>query len=343
RGRRRTGLRRNQSHEVRGELIFSDFCSPGRQLAARSLNSMAVEAALLGQTQRRRAPCTFFFANSQLMARIHPLSLEHERNRFMRPDAQRFLRPDWQRFFSASHKDDPLYRLYEHIERKYSPDQPRVPRGNPGGGQWTGDSNGNGRTDPRVVSDTGPESFNPGAQYAQNRSRGGFSRVIINGQQVEPTPGQQARLAVVEAQAQDAIRRVQELDPKWRPEPSVYESVEGLIGAYQADARQAQDRISELQSIGIGPGPFAGESIPARGPRRDFTVKERGQLNDIGRDTGCHTCGTETTGTRTGNFVADHQPPSALNFNNGPQRLFPQCLTCSLRQGGWITGRGTYR
>jgi hypothetical protein len=272
------------------------------------------------------------------MARIHQGSLEQERKRFMRPDAQRFLRPDWRRFFGTSHKDDPLFRLYDRIERKYSPDQPRVPRGNPDGGQWTGDGDRNGRTDPRVVSDTAPDSTGPGAQFAQNRPRGGFSRVIINGQQVEPTPGQQARLAVVEAQAQDAIRRVQELDPKWRPEPSAYESVEGLIEAYQADARQAQDRTSELQSVGIGPGPFAGESIPARGPKRDFTATERREINSIGSETGCHTCGAKNPGTLRGNFVPDHQPPNALNLFGHEQRLYPQCISCSDFQGGWIRG-----
>lgn len=258
----------------------------------------------------------------------------------MRPDAARFLRPDWRRFFRPGDQNNPVRRIYESFERKFSSDQPRVPRGNPGGGQWTNDGGGNRPSDPRIISDATPEPVRSGAQYAQNRPRGGFANVIINGQQVEPTPAQQARLAVIEAQARDAIKRVQELDPRWRPEPSAYESVEGLIGAYRADLRQAQDRISELQNIGIGPGLFAGESLPARGPERNFTVNERARLNEIGNETGCHTCGTEYPGTRTGNFVADHQPPTALNFNNSSQRLFPQCLTCSLRQGGWITGKG---
>jgi 5-methylcytosine-specific restriction endonuclease McrA len=96
-----------------------------------------------------------------------------------------------------------------------------------------------------------------------------------------------------------------------------------------------------LQDKGIGPGRYAGESIPARGPERDFTVKERRELNDIGNATGCHTCGTRAPGTTTENFVADHQVPSALNSMNLQQRLYPQCLTCSLRQGGWISGRGS--
>lgn len=272
------------------------------------------------------------------MTHIHPAFLEHERKRFIRPDAHRFLRADWRRYMRAGYEEDPLCRFFERIERKYSLDQPRVPRGNPDGGQWTSDGSGTGHTDPRVVSDA-IDRAEPGAQYAQNRPRGGFGRVTINGQQVELTPGQQARLTVVEAQAWDAIRRVQELDPKWHPAPSAYESVEGLIGAYRSDARQAEDRISELRNVGIGPGPFAGDSIPARGPERDFRINERIELNEIGAETGCHTCGIKSPGTTSGNFVADHQPPTALNLRNNPQRLFPQCVTCSRTQGGWITGR----
>ena len=33
----------------------------------------------------------------------------------------------------------------------------------------------------------------------------------------------------------------------------------------------------------------------------------------LGSKTGCHTCGTFAPGTRSGNFVPDHQPPNALN------------------------------
>jgi hypothetical protein len=275
------------------------------------------------------------------MPMIHELALEHALKHWMRADAHRFIRPDWRRFAKPGSE---IEAFYERFERKYRPDQARVPAGNPDGGQWTseGGGAGNGRNDPRVVSDAMPDAVKPGAQYAQNRSRGsGFAPVMINGMEAEPTPGQAARLAVAEAQAQDAIRQVQQLDPNWKPAPSAYESVEGLIGSYQADAQQARDRLSELRSVGMGPGPFAGESIPARGPDRNFTTNERDQLNEIGSETGCHTCGTKEPGTTSGNFVADHQPPSALNSMGSPQRLYPQCLTCSLRQGGWISGRGS--
>ena len=279
------------------------------------------------------------------MTYIHHVYLQHERKRFMRPDAYRFVCPDWRRYMRAGQEHDLLYRHFERFERKYSPDQPRVPQGSPNGGQWTNDggAGASGRNDPRIISDTAPDSVNPSIQYAQNRPRGGFASVIINGQQVEPTPGQQARLAVVEAQARDAIQHVRELDPKWQPMPSAYESVEGLIGAYRSDAQQALERISTLQQVGIGPGRFAGGSITARGPERDFVAAERGAINRIGSETGCHTCGTMSPGTPLENFVLDHQPPTAWNPLGRSQRLYPQCFSCSARQGNWISRNGGRR
>jgi hypothetical protein len=32
----------------------------------------------------------------------------------------------------------------------------------------------------------------------------------------------------------------------------------------------------------------------------------------------------------------DHQPPTGFNPLGRRQYLLPHCLTCSLRQGGWI-------
>ncbi|QEC76284.1 hypothetical protein [Mucilaginibacter ginsenosidivorax] len=87
----------------------------------------------------------------------------------------------------------------------------------------------------------------------------------------------------------------------------------------------------------LEPGPFAGESIPARGATRNFTLDERAAMNQIGYDTGCHTCGTTDPGTKSGNFVLDHQPPNALTPAGGSQDLYPQCIGCSLRQAGEVT------
>ncbi len=84
----------------------------------------------------------------------------------------------------------------------------------------------------------------------------------------------------------------------------------------------------------LEPRPFAGESIPARGPGRDFTPQERAEMNRIGDESGCHTCGARDPGTKSGNWICDHQPVSCLNPEGGAQALYPQCLGCSRRQGG---------
>jgi RHS repeat-associated protein len=83
---------------------------------------------------------------------------------------------------------------------------------------------------------------------------------------------------------------------------------------------------------GVGPGPFAAESIPIGAGRP--TAMQRTEINRIGQTTGCHTCGTKNPGTPSGNFVVDHQPPSALNPIGNPQRGYPHCVDCSWRQGG---------
>jgi hypothetical protein len=59
---------------------------------------------------------------------------------------------------------------YEAWKRDYArkanfnPNQPRVPAGNPDGGQWT--SEGGGITDSRVLSDAAPDPIAPGMQFA---------------------------------------------------------------------------------------------------------------------------------------------------------------------------------
>jgi RHS repeat-associated protein len=89
----------------------------------------------------------------------------------------------------------------------------------------------------------------------------------------------------------------------------------------------------ELSHPTFRPGPFASESLPARSSARDFTAVERAEGKRIFAETGCHTCGTKNPGTKSGNPVLDHQPVSSLNRDGAPQRLYPQCLSCSREQG----------
>jgi len=214
----------------------------------------------------------------------------------------------------ASLVEAKLRDLHLAVKAGFDPNQPRVPAGSGReSGRWNRVGGGSTR-------------------LAQARPGRGSSQVRLrSGQLVEATPGEEAEFVAVRAHADRLISEVRELDPNWRPTPSLTETIEGEIEAAKAEAIEAEARLQELSRIGIGPGPFAGESLPARGPGRDFRVDERREINRIGAETGCHTCARRYPGTNSGNFVPDHQPPNARNPTGRPQRLYPQCVTCSRR------------
>jgi hypothetical protein len=66
---------------------------------------------------------------------------DYRRRRWMKPNAALWMRPDASRWLLPNQK---LWRGAVTGERKYSPDQPRVPAGNSDGGQWTTDGSGGG-------------------------------------------------------------------------------------------------------------------------------------------------------------------------------------------------------
>jgi RHS repeat-associated protein len=88
---------------------------------------------------------------------------------------------------------------------------------------------------------------------------------------------------------------------------------------------------------GVGPGPFAGPSVPA-GPSPRPTAGQQEAINDAGTQAGCHTCGTTDPDTQSGNWIGDHQPPTAINPPGNPQIYLPQCQGCSNTQGGLVRG-----
>jgi hypothetical protein len=125
---------------------------------------------------------------------------------------------------------------------------PLVPSGSGANGQWMSGAAG-AEGGPQVIADITPDDdWRPGARYAQNREPPGrgFRPLIIGGRLVEPEPGQASRLFEAERRAEFHIAQVHKIDPTWRPRPSAYESVEGLIRAHESDAEQAQARLREL-------------------------------------------------------------------------------------------------
>lgn len=69
-----------------------------------------------------------------------------QRDRWMQPDAERWVRPDAARFLAPGTR---AIDAFPALDRKFNPNQPRVPAGNPDGGQWTdggGSGGGQGRS-----------------------------------------------------------------------------------------------------------------------------------------------------------------------------------------------------
>jgi len=159
------------------------------------------------------------------------------------------------------------HRLAWHRSH-FDPHQPRVPAGHPDGGQWTSEGEAEGTSEPQVISDATPDNaWKPGAQYASRTTR-----VRIGGRLIEVEQGQAIRLFEAMTRAQDAIARVRERDPSWRPQPSAEWTVEGQIRAYEAEAEQAQAQLRELARF---------ESSPIIPKKRPNTIKEQ---NDVARE-----------------------------------------------------------
>lgn len=115
----------------------------------------------------------------------------------------------------------------------FNPGQLRIPAGQTGGGQWTRDGGGD-----------------DAVHLTQGRR--GSIRINVDGRLLEATPGQAARFAVAEPAAREAIRRVGELDPGWRPTRSLAETIEGAIARANANAREAEARLAEVLPKGFG-------------------------------------------------------------------------------------------
>lgn len=206
------------------------------------------------------------------------------------------------------------------LKAGFRPEQPRIPAGNPDGGQWVGEG---AESRPILVSRRGPRG-------------GGQVRILGRWQTI--TPAQEARLAVSAGRMQEALRAVHRREPNWKPTPQAYETVEGLIRANEVIAQEAMLRALQLRLPRTGLGPYAKEWIAAPATNRRLNGTEQEKIDRIGRTYGCHRCGIKTPGTPRGHFVGDHQVPKSLGK---PSRIYPHCWWCSKSQGGFIS-KGIY-
>lgn len=119
-------------------------------------------------------------------------------------------------------------RRHEYaLKNGFNSDQPRVPRGNSDGGQWT------------IVAGSGSRS--------SNRSRYGIN---FPGS----TYGQQVRLDLEIARTENALSQIRQYDLTWKPMAESLTapgSIEGAIRDAEARAQQAESRLNQLRA-GIG-------------------------------------------------------------------------------------------
>lgn len=142
-----------------------------------------------------------------------------------------------------------LQRLALAHKAGFNPAQLRIPAGQPGGGQWT-DGEGD-----------GGDVILIGA-----RGRGSVS-VRVGSRTLDATPAQAARYAVANARAEAAAARVREIDPSWRPRPSLSNpgSIESQTRRRESEAREAEARLAERARGRFGDN--QGPPLDALGPR----------------------------------------------------------------------------
>jgi len=122
-------------------------------------------------------------------------------------------------------------RYFEFLRKaNFNPNQPRVPVGDPDGGQWTDSGGGIGSA----------------TDVSASRRRLTVGR---------GTPAQEARLTLARTRAENAARALRGLDPNWQPTQSLTapRSVEGEISRFKAEAAEADARLDILNRLGIEP------------------------------------------------------------------------------------------
>jgi RHS repeat-associated protein len=106
-------------------------------------------------------------------------------------------------------------------------------------------------------------------------------------------------------------------------------AIDRSIGAEAGAAAKAEAAARATE------GTTVPKEIPA-GPSAKPDAAQQRKINEMGDTHGCSTCPAKTPGTKSGNWVGDHQPPTSVNPPGNPQTYRPQCLGCSLRQGGQL-------
>jgi hypothetical protein len=156
---------------------------------------------------------------------MHTISFEEFCRHTARADGG-ILRLKW--LAAATRFKLALYRHNRALKYGFNPDQPRVARGNPDGGQWA-----------RIA----------GSNSSRIGNRGRFGSNFPGA-----THGQQVRLDLEIARTENALRKIRQYDLTWTPKVESLTtpgSIEGAIRNAEARAQQAEGYLNQLRT-GIG-------------------------------------------------------------------------------------------
>ncbi|WP_157956227.1 phage minor head protein [Acuticoccus yangtzensis] len=136
--------------------------------------------------------------------------------------------------------------------------------------------------------------------------------VRIHGRQFVMTPRQATEYAIARMQADQAIARAREINPRWRPRPGAFESPMGAIANQRAIVREADQFIRDAQTARFGGqltpgiGHNQGPALPA--PSRPARRATLGELIAPGG----RLVGTRAPGARSGIQTVEADEMSAI-------------------------------
>jgi hypothetical protein len=202
--------------------------------------------------------------------------------RFQRPDASTWIRPDIARFLAPGTNPS---EVFPALDRKFNPNQPRIPAGRAGGGRWT-DGNEVGvdfsgeappagepadsnipadansalafqaqspgdlrswlkRLDELAWKDPRPIPSAEGADVADNLEEIQGRRPPLSTWFPGASPGQQARLEIATARSGNALAEIRRYDENWEPREQSWSAQPGSI---EGAIGRAEARAAEAEA-----------------------------------------------------------------------------------------------
>ncbi len=186
-------------------------------------------------------------------------------------------------------------------EAKYSPDQPRIPKRNPGGGRWTRIGGGSGQSPaPGIAQPMGSVDIGAGSSETEGLFNiapanpvdpGALTRLADSGSTPEPIPnanpgdandnlqdagarrggasgwflsasaGQQSRIDQAIARSENALTQIRQYDPDWQPREQSLTSPGSVEGAIARLEARATEAETRLDQLRTGIGGNRGPAL----------------------------------------------------------------------------------